>query len=332
MSTLESLRLQREIQQEKKDQRKARRFVIFYLIILLLLLLFPFALPQPEEDDRFQGILVDLEQDFTEMEASTERSSSRPAAAAPAAEEETIEEEAVEEVAEEEVPPPPMEEPKPQPEVNEVTKIENKTRPVLTAPNNEIQLPDELMKIKIPKNAKVKEVNNSIVEVTEQAEVTDFISSFASTFKKSKKTKKSKSSSSSGTGSGKDAGDGDSNTPGEGDSGSSDSGDAETDGDGNSGTSGDDFDGDGLLRRKVIYRANLDDIIQKVGKIVINLCVNRDGKVIYAKINRDESTITDRAVLRKAEAAAQKYRYEKDYTVAERQCGKLSFIIKKIQK
>ena len=36
-------------------------------------------------------------------------------------------------------------------------------------------------------------------------------------------------------------------------------------------------------------------------------------------------------VLADAEKAAGLYRYEKDYTVAERQCGRLTFIVK-IQK
>ncbi|MEL6868015.1 MAG: hypothetical protein AAFP19_26565, partial [Bacteroidota bacterium] len=150
---------------------------------------------------------------------------------------------------------------------------------------------------------------------------------------KSKSSKKNTSSSSSGnnssgSGTSNSDGTGDSNTAGDGDAGSSEDGNADTDGLGDTGNSGDDFDGDGLLTRKVIYRANLDQIMKKSGKIVINLCVNRDGKVIFSEIDRRKSTIRDASILRRAERAAAKYRYEKDYTVAERQCGKLTFIVK----
>ena len=83
-----------------------------------------------------------------------------------------------------------------------------------------------------------------------------------------------------------------------------------------------------MITRKVIRRANIDGLIKQTGKIVINLCVNQEGKVIFAKVDKKKSTLKDPYLLRKAESTAARYRYEKDYTVAERQCGQLTFVVK----
>ena len=116
-------------------------------------------------------------------------------------------------------------------------------------------------------------------------------------------------------------------TAGEGNQGSSERGDSDFDGKADSGVSPSDFDYDGLLSRKVIRRADVKSLIKKTGRIVINLCVNRDGQVIYSKVDKEATTLTDPRLIHKAESTAMRYRYEKDYTVAPRQCGKLSFIV-----
>lgn len=342
MSTLESLRLEQEKQSDLKNQRKARRSVILYILLLLLMLFLPFLTVQTQEDDRFKGILVDFNEEFTESAASAERSSSSLAGAESSDEEseETVEEpteevEDVEEVMEEEVEPvdEPIEEvvePEPVPEVP------TQPKEILTTDEpSPVKIPVSKIKEKVDDNAKVVKVNSSIIEVVEEVSKEDsekmtkeFISDISNFFSKPKSSKKK--SSSSGTNGGT-TGSGQGDKPGDGTQGSSDSGDADSDGQGDSGTDGLSFDGDGLLTRKVVYRANLDDIIKKSGKIVINLCVNRDGKVIYNKVDRAKSDRFSSSVLRDAEKAAGRYRYERDYTVAERQCGRLTFIVK-IQK
>jgi len=93
-----------------------------------------------------------------------------------------------------------------------------------------------------------------------------------------------------------------------------------------SGTKVGDFPGDGLFNRKVIYRADVKKVTKEEGKIVIDLCVNRDGRVVYSKFNKGASTIKTMSVIRKAMDIAQQYRFEKDYTAPDKQCGKLTFI------
>ena len=96
-----------------------------------------------------------------------------------------------------------------------------------------------------------------------------------------------------------------------------------TPGDGDEGL---DFSGDGIFGRRVIYRADVKKITQEEGKIVINLCVDRIGRVVYSKYNAELSTITTPSVITKAERTAAKYRFDKDYTAAPKECGKLTFI------
>ncbi len=115
---------------------------------------------------------------------------------------------------------------------------------------------------------------------------------------------------------------------GEGDAGSSKTGTAKTDGKAEKGDSGDDFSGDGLFTRKVVYRADVKKLTQEEGKIVINLCVSQQGAVIFTEYNADESTITDIDLVVKAKKAAAKYKFEKDYTAPTKQCGKLTFSFK----
>ncbi len=113
---------------------------------------------------------------------------------------------------------------------------------------------------------------------------------------------------------------------GEGTSGTSDTGNAETDGKADKGDSGMDFSGDGLFTRRVIYRADIKKLAQEEGKIVVNLCVNNEGKVIYTEFNPEESTINSPKLVNRAQLATRKYRFERDYTAPTKQCGKLTFL------
>lgn len=83
--------------------------------------------------------------------------------------------------------------------------------------------------------------------------------------------------------------------------------------------------GDGLFSRRVIYRADVKKITEDEGKIVVRLCVNRSGRVIFAE-NDDATTMDDLSIVRKAIQLTTKYRFEKDYTAPEKQCGKLTYI------
>ena len=113
---------------------------------------------------------------------------------------------------------------------------------------------------------------------------------------------------------------------GEGKTGSSESGDSKTDGVADEGDQGMDFSGDGIFGRRVVKRADVKKITTETGKIVINLCVNPSGKVVFSELNEELSTIENKSVLKKARKIASEYRFERDYTAPAKQCGKLTFI------
>lgn len=110
-------------------------------------------------------------------------------------------------------------------------------------------------------------------------------------------------------------------------------GDAADDGDGQSdtpgtGTQGRDFSGDGIFGRRVVYRANVKGLTKETGKMVVNLCVNRTGRVTYVALDEAATTIEDPELRANAERVTRKYRFEKDYTAPREQCGKLTFVFK----
>jgi hypothetical protein len=87
-----------------------------------------------------------------------------------------------------------------------------------------------------------------------------------------------------------------------------------------------DFTGDGLFNRKVIKNAPIKEIATVPGKIVLNLCVNRKGAVVFAQYVASYSTIRDKSVLKKAEEYAKRYVFEEDNSGANEQCGRLTFV------
>ncbi len=330
-------------QDQKRIQKKARRWSLLLLLLFLILAFLPFMSSKLQVKQKFnQVVMVDFDDSYKEFKdaaaAKTKKSSAKKANAKKSNVIEQVVSAAPEkpEVKQDVKEPTPEPKPEAKPEAKKpVTKPTPKPdfvplpksnkRPVLTAPSPEIKMSDLLKDIS--KTAHVEEVSEEVVEVTEELS-DDFMKDIVASFKKSKKKQDGGGGSKSDS-DGDDAGQ--TSDGGEGDSGSSDSGDADTDGssdEGDSDADGDSFDGDGLLTRKVIHRANINSLIKETGKIVINLCVNRDGKVVYAKADGNKCTITDPVLLKKAEFAAAKYRYEKDYSVAEKQCGVLSFLVK----
>ncbi len=327
---IKAIQAETEMINESKIKKKARRWAILVLLLLLVMLFYPWMSHKILEEERFEQVVeIQFDQKFREQ-AAAERSSAKAAPAAEVNNEETevAEPEAVEEPVEEVVKPEPVPEtkpePKPEPKTEKVKITPKPSTPVITSSEStrKIEKKVEKMLEEVAEKSKVEKVSSQVTEVTEEI-TDDFMSDLADYFKKSKK-KKSKP----GGGKKSDNPDtGTSSTSGEGDSGSSDTGDSDTDGQGDSGDSGDDFDGDGLLSRKVIKRTNLGNIVKESGKITVNICVNRDGKVIFAEADRSKSTIKDRTVLKNAEVALKGYVFEKDYTVAERQCASYSFLV-----
>ena len=320
--------------QERKNKKKARRWATLLLIVLLLLLFIPFGDGRITDKPKFNNVIevtFDNVEEF-QSKAAAAKSSARKASAkieSPVENPppEAIPEEIVEEVPEPEVIPEPEPVREPVRRLEPISKLSpvNNT-PVLSDNSTNLQIDVSKMLEQVSESAKVEQVNDQVTEVVEDIS-DDFMADISDYFSKAKSRGQSTGKTNDGpTGASSDG-------PGEGDSGSSDSGDSGSDGqaefgDAGDGLDGDGFEGDGLLTRKVVFRPNLNDLMKESGKIVINLCVNRDGKVIYSESDRRASTISSSSLLRQAELTAEKYRYEKDYTVAPKQCGKLSFLVK----
>ena len=104
--------------------------------------------------------------------------------------------------------------------------------------------------------------------------------------------------------------------------------DTETSSSGNadSGTGFGENAGSGIFNRKVIYRADVKKITRLSGTIVIELCINQRGQVIFSKPDTEASTIKDFAVIRKAVDLTTKYKFAKDYSAPKKQCGKMTYV------
>lgn len=97
-------------------------------------------------------------------------------------------------------------------------------------------------------------------------------------------------------------------------------------GDGGAGTGKYDGSGDGIFGRKVIKRdvKALMAAINESGKIVIKTCINREGNVTNVQILDDETTTTNRTVLKKALKAIRNYKFEPRFDGPQEECGKLT--------
>ncbi|MEO5905214.1 MAG: hypothetical protein ABIQ11_00700 [Saprospiraceae bacterium] len=92
------------------------------------------------------------------------------------------------------------------------------------------------------------------------------------------------------------------------------------------GTNGDGLEGDGIITRKIIYHEDIGRIAKVNGRIVLDICINRQGKVEYVAYDADKTTIMDKEIIRKATDIAARYRYEANYSAPKRECGQLTFI------
>ncbi len=87
-------------------------------------------------------------------------------------------------------------------------------------------------------------------------------------------------------------------------------------------------DGDfGAFKRKLEYRPKSSKLLTTDGKITLKICVNQDGKVTYAKVQEQGTTIYDDELLQETELLFKKYRFEKDFDAPVKQCGKYAFIL-----
>ena len=97
--------------------------------------------------------------------------------------------------------------------------------------------------------------------------------------------------------------------------------DAEGDDEGQTG-----LDGDGVITRKIIYRADIGQAAFESGKIVVDVCIDRAGRILTVANNADSTTIENMDMVRDVLHLVADYRFENDYTAALRECGRISFI------
>jgi Membrane-bound metallopeptidase len=81
--------------------------------------------------------------------------------------------------------------------------------------------------------------------------------------------------------------------------------------------------GGGLGGRAVVSRGRIVDDSQKSGKVVIEVCVDSDGRVVSADYTQRGSTTSDSELKSKALQAAKAYRFAASN--AETQCGTITF-------
>lgn len=94
------------------------------------------------------------------------------------------------------------------------------------------------------------------------------------------------------------------------------------------GGGGDGLEGDGIITRKVIYRENITSVAKVSGRVTLDICIDREGKVIYAAYDPERTTITDNELIKQATYLAVRYRFEAKYNAPKKEWGKLTFIFR----
>jgi hypothetical protein len=92
------------------------------------------------------------------------------------------------------------------------------------------------------------------------------------------------------------------------------------------GGGGDGLDGDGIITRKVIYRENITGVAKVNGRVTLKICIDRQGRVIYAAYDPEKTTITDTQIIKDATYLATRYRFESKYDAPKKEWGSLTFI------
>jgi len=199
------------------------------------------------------------------------------------------------------VPPPPPLPPKPTPEPPKPTPAPPKPAPPKPAPPAEPE-------VAAPEPEKRKPINQTIA---------DFF----------KGTKYSgKDDEGSGAGSqpdGKEGKDGDNSS---GSNGTGDNGDGKSDnGDAADGFGDGLFDGLGSLSRKRTYSPPISDLMKKVGRVVVKVCINPRGKVIFAEYDAENSTLDDAGHKQRAVDHVLNMTFERKDSAEAKECGRLTF-------
>ncbi len=323
-----------------EDKRRSMRTSAIIHAIIILLAILPFLKPPMPPKPFQQAILVEFEKGGNSEGSKQEGAKTAEEAAASEASEENVEEVTEEEVRDipevkpvETTPSPSVLTSKVEPPVitqTKVRKVEVKTSP---KPTNTIPQQTKIEEVPTPKKEKV------VLKPSKTRKIKVIVQRPSPKKGKGKSGgKSSRPTKDSGNGSGK----GKANDGGKGDSGngSSSSGSGQDDGNGTGDKGDGDSDsgngkgkgegddvGDGILTRTLIKYPDFTGIIKESGTIAVNLCADRSGRVTFVEFNREYSTITDMAVIRKAVSYAKEYLFEADPTAPPRECGRSVFRI-----
>jgi len=64
------------------------------------------------------------------------------------------------------------------------------------------------------------------------------------------------------------------------------------------------------------------------GRIVLDICIDREGKVVYTAYDPEKTTITDKEIIKQASYLAARYRFESKYDAPKKEWGELTFIFR----
>ncbi len=293
---------------ENNNQKKGLRFSVYFHSALILLALIPFLTRDAATDETKYEKVIEI--DFSKLDSAAQKSSKTKSNA----EFEKTKKSTATKVVKQPVPVP-----KP-PTPTEVKKTETKPTPNAPTP-----IVTETVEEESPVEASPTPPEPEVVEIPETKPVevpTPKQPTPAPTPPAAPEVAEEESGSSpDGTDVADVAiGEGDTSTggAGESDNGTGKGTAAEGNGDGDHGS--------GILSRRVVHRADVKDITQEEGRIVVDICVNNDGRVVMAKYNSNASSIQTMELVRRAIQTARQYRFEKDYKVPAKQCGQLSFL------
>ena len=315
--------------QVRKDERRSKRITIIVHAIIIILALLPFLKVPIKKIEIYKPVLVEFK---TGGSSSNSGANSAAAGGASSAQKPTETESAETQPTEEE---PAEREPVEKVEVIETPKT---TTPILTS---KIEPTVTVPKVE---EVKVEEVEKEVEPVEETPkEVKTFPTSKGKGKIKLPNVKIPKVDISvilggmgkGDKGSGKDNGSG----SGSGGTGTSTSGKGKGrtgegtgdigKGNGGKGTGtgqGDDA-GDGVLTRPIIETPSFAGLKLAPGKICLNICVNRAGKVVFVEYNSRYSTIRDRETIKAYVQRAKQFKFEPDNSATASECGRMVFKI-----
>jgi outer membrane biosynthesis protein TonB len=302
---------------EEKNRNRGR-VISFVIHALLLLLAFIYYLPAAEMDLEDEKPPYAIKVDFTFKESSMSKLAHDDEGAQRAKSESAPAEEKPQETPKEEVT---------KPEEIEVTKPQ-----VIDVPKPDIKLPTPVI---IPRNDEVIITKAPAEEAPIKVSEPTRTSTSSPTKSSSSSVPSNTSGSTTGTSTSKPSTvDGKAGGTGKGNEGTGAGRDKGNDGDAGSGNASDgtgayDGSGDGIFKRKIIYRdqSSIKKAVNVSGKIAVKVCINRGGMVTYLELLNSETTVRDKPTLKMYLQAAKTYKFQPDLSTntPKEQCGKIKF-------